>query len=87
MIDELIKKYENKIEQLYLQELDNDEQTFLWELQAQRKVCEEIITDLKKLKGKVREELYGKMLSESEYKGAYERLIGNNDTPIKEIGD
>ena len=81
MIHALIEKYEEE-----LKELDECGTGYV-AYYGEKKKSKEILQDLKALKGKVREELYGQMLSESEYKGAYERLIGNNDTPIKEIGD
>ena len=81
MIEQLIEKYEKE-----LKELDECGTGYV-AYYGEKKKCKEILQDLKQLKEKVAEELYGQMLSESEHKGACERLIGNNDTPIKEIGD
>ena len=86
MIEQLIVKYEDIIN-----EIENQKSIYVVDgIPDIRKVnyetikseivpYQEILTDLKELKGKVKEELYGQMLSKSEYKGACERLIGNNE--------
>ena len=83
MLNQLINKYEEALERNYK---IWGEDKFKYHI-LEREVYQEILQDLKQLKEKVAEELYGQMLSESEHKGACERLIGNNDTPIKEIGE